>query len=58
MGKPEGKRQFGTPRRRWEDNIKMDLKEVDGEGMDWIDLTQDRDRRWAFVNPVMNLRVA
>ena len=46
MGKPEGKRPLGRPRRRWEDNIKVDLQEVGCEGMDWIDLAEDRDR-WA-----------
>ena len=45
------------PMRRWEDTIKMDLHEVGCEGMDWIELAQDRDRRWALVNAVMNLRV-
>jgi len=43
MGKPEGKRPFGRPRRRWEDNIKMDLQEVGCGGMDWIELAEDRD---------------
>ena len=57
VGKPEGKRSLGRPRRRWDDNIKMDLQEV-GEGCeDWMKLAQDRDRRRAFVNMVMNLRV-
>ena len=56
VGKPEGKRPLGRPRRRWEDNIKMDLQEVGLWGMDWIELAQDRDRWWAFVNAVMNLR--
>jgi hypothetical protein len=56
VGKPEGKRPFGRPRRRWEDNIK--LQEVGmWRGMDWIDLAQDRDRWRALVNVVMNLRV-
>ena len=55
--KPEGKRPLGRPRRRWEDNIKMDLKEVGCGGMDWIDLAQDRDRWRALANAVMNLRV-
>ena len=55
MGKPEGKRPLGVPRRRWEDNIKMDLQEVGCGGMDWIDLTQDRDRWRALVNAVMNI---
>ena len=57
VGKPEGRRPLGRPRRRWEDNIKMDLQEVGCGGMDWIDLAQDRDRWWALVNAVMNLRV-
>jgi len=57
MGKPEGKRPLGRPRRRWEDNIKMNLQEVGCGGVDWIELSQDRDRRRALVNAVMNLRV-
>ena len=57
MGKPEGKRLLGRPRRRWEDNIKMDLQEVGCGGIDWIDLAEDRDRWLALVNAVMNLRV-
>ena len=57
MVKPEGKRPLGRPRRRWEDNIKMDLQEVGCAGMDWMELAQDRDRWWALVNAVMNLRV-
>ena len=48
---------MGRPERRWEDNIKMDLQEVECGGMDWIELTQDRDRWWALVSAVMNLRV-
>ena len=56
MGKPEGKRSLGKPRRRWEDNIKMDLQEVECGGMDGIELAQDRDRWLALVNAVMNLR--
>ena len=56
VGKPEGKRPLGRPRRRWEDNIKMALREVGGVG-DWMELAQDRDRWRAFVNTVMNLRV-
>jgi hypothetical protein len=57
VGKPEGRRQLGRPRHRWEDNIKMYLREVGWGGMDWIDLDQDRDRWRALVNTVMNLRV-
>jgi len=57
VGKLEGKRPLGRPRRRWEDNIKMDLQEVECGGMDWIDLDHDRDRCWALVNAVMNLRL-
>jgi hypothetical protein len=57
VGKPEGMRQLGRPRRRWEDNIKMDLREIGWGGMDWIDLAQDRDQWRALVNTVMNLRV-
>ena len=53
VGKPEGKRPSGRPRRRWEDNIKMDLQEVGGGG-DWMELVQDRDRWRALVNAVMN----
>jgi len=56
-GKPEGKRPLGRPRRRWEDNIKMVLQEVGCEGVDWIELVQDRDRWRALVTAVMNLRV-
>ena len=57
MWKPEGKRHLGRPRCRWEDNIKMDLQEVGCEGMDWIELAQNRDRWRVLVNAVMNLRV-
>jgi hypothetical protein len=57
VGRPAGRRQIGGPRRRWEDNIKMDLQDVGWEGMDWIDMAQDRDRWRAVVNAVMNLRV-
>ena len=57
MGKPEGKKPLGRPRRRWEDNIKMDLQEVGCGGMDWMEPVQDRDRWRALVNAVMNLRV-
>jgi len=55
--KPEGKRPLGRLRCRWEDNINMDLQEVGCGGMDWMELAQDRDRRRALVNAVMNLRV-
>jgi len=57
MGKPEGKRPLGRPRRRWEDNIKKDLQEVGFGDVDRIELAEDRDRWRAFVNAVMNLRV-
>ena len=57
MGKPEGKRLLERPRRRWEDNIKMDLQGDGCEGMDWIELSQDRDRWPALLNAAMNLRV-
>ena len=57
MGNPEGKRLLVRTRHRWEGNIKMDLQELGCEGMDWIELTQDRDRWRALVNAVMNLRV-
>jgi hypothetical protein len=57
VGKPEGKRPLGRSRRRWVDNIKMDLKEIGWDGMGWIDLAEDRDRWRALVNTVMNLRV-
>ena len=56
-GKPEGKRPLGRPRRRWEDNIKMDLKEVGGGCGDWMESVQDRDRWRALVSAVLNLRV-
>ena len=57
VGKPEGKRPLGRPRRRWEDNIKMDLQEVGGGYGDWMELVQDRDRWRAVVSKVRNLRV-
>jgi hypothetical protein len=56
VGKPEGKRPLGRHRRRWEDNIRMDLKEVGCVGMDWIELAQDRDRWRVIMNAVMNPR--
>ena len=55
VGKPDGKRPLGRPRRGWEDNIKMDLQEVGCGDMDWIDLAQDRDRWRSLVSTVMNL---
>jgi hypothetical protein len=57
VGKPEGKRPLGRPRRRWEDNIKMDLKEVGGACGDWMELAQDRDGWRALVSTVKNFRV-
>jgi hypothetical protein len=57
VGKSEGKRPLGRPRGRWVDNIKMDLREIGWDGIDWIDLAQDRDQWRALVNTVMNLRV-
>jgi hypothetical protein len=57
MGKPEGKRPLGKSRRRWEDGIRMDLRETGWRSVDWIQLAQDRDRWLALVNTVMNLRV-
>ena len=56
-GESWGKESLGRSRRRWEDNIKMGLRQVEWWGMDGIDLVQYRDRRWAVVNAVMNLRV-
>jgi hypothetical protein len=56
-GKPEGKKPLGRPRRRWVDNIKMDLRDTGWDGMDWIQLAQDRDQWRALMNKVMNLRV-
>jgi len=56
VGKPEGKRPLGRPRRRWEDSIKMDLRKVGWRG-DWMELAQDRDRWRSLVNTVMNFRV-
>jgi hypothetical protein len=57
VGKPEGKRPLERPRCRWVDNIKMDLREVGWDDMDWIDLSQDRNQLRTLVNTVMNLRV-
>jgi len=57
LGKPEGKRPLGRPRRRWVDNIRMDLQEVGSGYMDWIGLVQDRDRWRTLVSAVMNRRV-
>jgi hypothetical protein len=56
LGKPEGKRPLRNPRHRWEDNTKMDLREI-GWGMDWIDVSQDRDRWQAVLNKVIKLQV-
>jgi hypothetical protein len=57
VGKPEEKRPLGRPRRRWEDDIKLDLQEVGCGSTDWIELAQDRERRRALVTAEMNLRV-
>jgi hypothetical protein len=57
VGKPEVKRPLGSLRRRWEDNIKMDLREIGWRGMDWIDLAEDNKQWRVLVNTVMNLRV-
>ena len=57
VGKPEGRRPLGRPRRRWEDNIRMNLQEVGCGGVDWMELAQDRDRWRALVSAVMNLQV-
>jgi hypothetical protein len=57
VGKPEGRRPLGRPRRRWEDSIRMDLREVGCGCVDWMELAQDRDRSRALVGAVMNLRV-
>jgi hypothetical protein len=54
VGTPEGKRPLGGPRRRWLDNIKMDLKEIEWDGVDWIDLAQDRDHWRVLVKTIMN----
>jgi hypothetical protein len=57
VGTPEGKRPLGRPRRRCVDNIKMDLRAIGWDGVDWIDMVQDRDQWRALVNTVLNLRV-
>jgi hypothetical protein len=57
VGKPEVKRPLGRPRRRWVDNIKIDLREIEWDGVEWIELAQDRDQWGALVNMVMNLWV-
>jgi hypothetical protein len=57
VGNPEGKRPLGRPRRRWADNIRMDLREREWDGVDWIDLAQNRDQWRALVRAVMNLWV-
>jgi len=57
VGKPEEKRPLGRPRRRWEDNIKMDLQEVECGDMDRIEVARDRNRWWALVNAVMKIRI-
>jgi hypothetical protein len=58
VGKPEGNSLLGRPRCTWEDNIRINLREIGWGGMDWIDLAQERDQRRALVNVVMNLRVS
>jgi hypothetical protein len=57
VGKPEGMTSLRSPRRRWVDNIKMDLREIGWGGMDWTDLTQDKDKWRTLMNTVLNLRV-
>ena len=57
VGKPDGKRPVGMPRRRWRDNVEMDLKEIGKDGKDWIDLAQDRDRWKTYVAAAIHLRV-
>jgi hypothetical protein len=57
VGKPKGKRPLGRPRHRWVDNIKMNLREIGWDGVDWIDMTQDMEEWRALVNTVLNLRV-
>jgi hypothetical protein len=57
MGKPQGRRPLGRPRHRWQGNIKIDLQELGWGGIEWIKVAQDRDRWWALVDMVVNLRV-
>jgi hypothetical protein len=57
VGRPKGRRPLGRPRRRWEDNIKMDLREIGFGDVDWINLAEDRDRWWVLANTVMNFWV-
>jgi hypothetical protein len=57
VGKPEGKRPLGRPRRRWENGIRIDLREIGWEDVEWVPLAQDRDQWRAVVNAVMNLRI-
>jgi hypothetical protein len=57
VGRPEGKRPLGRPRCRWEDNMKLDLREVGMDGVNWIQLAQDKVQWWAFVSMVMSLQV-
>jgi hypothetical protein len=57
VGNPKGKRPLGRPRRRWVDNIKMNLRDIGWDGTDWTDLAQDRDQWKVLVNALMNLRV-
>jgi hypothetical protein len=57
VGKPKGKKPLGRPIHRWEDNIRMDLRQIGWSDMDWIDLARDRDQRSAVVNTIMNIRV-
>jgi hypothetical protein len=58
VGKSEGKRPLGRPRSKWVDNIKIDLREIVWDSMDWIELAQDRDQWWALVKTMMNIRVS
>jgi hypothetical protein len=57
VGKPEGKRPLRRPRRRWVDNIKMDVRDIGWDGVDWFDMAQDRDQSMALVTTILNLRV-